>query len=161
MESDGMIIEARINNLSELKRKLLDADMLHTKYILLDEMKDSIEKLKGDRNAMFRIVRMLARVSTFSDLTVESMIMNLEHLTAFDIMTYSLSHDGTVSILTMSVNDEYFEIFDKIPMVGRYIGMLSGGRKKFVSEVEKTLRDDYTKDFTVEEKLAASSSESV
>jgi len=144
-----MKIEVRMHHLSELKRKLLDSDMNHTKYILLDEMRATIDKLKGDRNLMFKIVAMMSKVTTASRLTTEGMIMALENMVLFDIMQYDILQDGDVTVLNLNVDDNYFEIFNKIPLIGRFISTLSGGRKRYLEEVRKTIEEDYTKDYTL------------
>ena len=142
-----MKINIRMNNLTELKKKVLEADMAYTQLILVDELDDSIKRLKGDRNAMFKIVNLLSKISYFSNLTIEMMILNLESMKLFNLMEYSVKYDGDITILDIDVNDEYFEIFDKVPMIGKFISMVSGGRNKFVKEIEKTVLDNYTKDY--------------
>ena len=144
-----MKVEVRMHNLSELKKRLLDSDMNHTKYILLDEMRNSIDKLKGDRNPMFKIVHMMSRVTKMSEVTVDTMIMSLEQMTLFDIMNYEIKYEDDMTVLMINVDDAYFEIFNKIPLIGRFISSLSGGRKQYVEEIRKTIENEYTKDYQI------------
>jgi len=144
-----MKVEVRMHNLSELKKRLLDSDMNHTKYILLDEMRNSIDKLKGDRNLMFKIVHMMSRVTKMSEVTVDTMIMSLEQMTLFDIMNYEIKYEDDMTVLMINVDDAYFEIFNKIPLIGRFISSLSGGRKQYVEEIRKTIENEYTKDYQI------------
>ena len=102
-----------VKGLSPLKKRLLKVDLAHTQIILLDELQNSVEKIKGNRNLVWKIVRLLTRATTISNLTVESFQAGLESLKGMDVklFDYTIKEDGDNTILTVTVDDVYFDLY--------------------------------------------------
>jgi hypothetical protein len=161
LRGDGMKVRIEMKGLSELKTRLLEADMLHTKMILLNELRDTVEKLKGNSEMKFKIVSALSRVIPGGRFTMESFIEGLDAMSKMDVelFDFSLKYEpllakktdmDVVTILNIEVNDIYFDMFKEIPLAGRIISSLGSGRSKFVDSIKKSIEDEYTKDYKIQ-----------
>ena len=146
-----------VKGLSPLKKRLLKVDLAHTQIILLDELQNSVEKIKGNRNLVWKIVRLLSKATAVTDLTVDSFIAGLETLKSMDVklFDYTIKEDGDNTILTVEVDDVYFDLYKSMPMVGRFLNVMLKGRKDFIKKIEKSIREDYSKDYKIRTEIVS------
>lgn len=146
-----MDLEIIVNNLSPLQKNLLAADFEHTKWILYDEMHKTVEKMRGDRGMQYKIIRMLSGITAFSRLTVDSFASMLDMMSDsnMELFEYSIDSRSEPTFIKLHVSDAYFDIFKQMPVIGKFINYISGGKKTFIGKVEKSLKEDYTSDFKI------------
>ena len=147
-----MKVKIVMSGLSKLKEKLLDADLNHTKYILMDELHDTAEKLKNDRGMVFKIVRLFSRTK-MGQVNFDTFTAGLETLSGMEIglFDYSMEHIGTDISLVIQIDDVYFDLLQmSIPLAKGILGKLLSGKKKFVDEIKKSIENDYTKNYKIE-----------
>jgi len=148
-----MKLEINIKGLSPLKRKLLDSDMKHAQLILMDEMVGTLDRIKSNRGIQANIVNLLKRVPGLPGLSLESFRLKLERLDAkgIELLRYQMKEDGKDTILTLTVDDTYFDLMglESVPLIGK--NLLSDGRKGFIRKVEKSIKSSYSKEFTITE----------
>lgn len=141
-----MRLKIIMSSMSNLKIELLKADMEHTKYILMDEMQKTVDKLKGDRNLQFKIVRLLSKVTALTNVTMESFALALENMsTSMELFKWEVFPDlpEKKATLMITVDDTFFEIFKMMP-AGRFLSIFFESKKNFIKRVEKSIKDDYT-----------------
>jgi hypothetical protein len=148
-----MKVKVEIKGLTELKKKKLEADMLHTKYIIMDEMVSTCKKLQENRGIKFKIIRLLSKVSALGNLTLEAFTAGLETASTMDanLFDYEIKNDGDNTILTISLDDIYFDMLKMVPMLGGIMGKIMQGKAQFMKKVEVSIRSDYSDNFTIEE----------
>lgn len=148
-----MIMEVKIHDLTPLKRKLLEADMEHTRILLMDELEQTLDKIKNNRGVQGKIVHLLKQVPGLPSLTVEGFRWRLETLQVrdIDILTYELHDEFGYTLLILKVEDAYFDLVGlaQVPLIGKRLNMLADGKKGFQRKVEKSLRGSYSKDFEI------------
>ena len=146
-----MKLKIIMSNMSNLKIELLRADMEHTRLILFDELQKTVDKLKGDRNLQFKIVRLLAKVTALTNITMESFALGLENMSMNpDLFKYEVYPDLNEKRCTLmiDVDDTFFDLFKQMPM-GRFLGVFFESKKGFMKRVEKSIKDDYTGNYSI------------
>jgi len=143
-----MILDITMYKLSPLRKRLLIADLNHMELCLLDEMHSTIEKLRGDKNTMWKIVSKLSRFSGLSHLTTDTLLTGLELLERMDmlIVQHTLKKEEPFRV-EIKVEDIYFDLFEKMPVMGKFLTVVTGGKKEFIEKIRKTIEQEYTKDF--------------
>ena len=148
-----MRVKVIISKMTNLKIELLRSDMEHTKYILIDELQKTVDKLKNDRNLQFKIVRLLSKVSSVTNITMETFALGLENMSMHgaELFKYEVYPDMPEKKCTLmiDVDDIYFELFRQMPMVGRFLSVFFESKKGFIKRVEKSVKDDYSDTFSV------------
>lgn len=143
----------RLRRMSDLKKNLLDADLRHTQLILMDELHQTLEKLKRNRGLQAKIVNVLRRVSSISYLTIQMFQDNLEAMKVKDIqiMKYRMYDELGGLTLSMEVDDAYFNLaaIQGVPLIGKHLKNLADGKKGFKRRIEKSIKQNYTKDFEI------------
>ncbi len=146
-----MRVKVIISKMTNLKIELLRSDMEHTKFILMDELQKTVDKLKGDRNLQFKIVRLLSKVTALTNVTMESFALALENMsTNMELFKWEVYPDlpEKKCTLMIDVDDTFFEIFKMMP-AGRFLSIFFESKKNFIKRIEKSVKDDYSDTFSV------------
>ena len=148
-----MKLEIIIKELTPLKRNLLDSDMKHTQLILMDEMVETLDRLKSNRGVQANIVNLLKKVPGLTGLSLESFRLKLERMDSkgIELLKYQIKEDGKDTILILIVDDTYFDLMglESVPLIGKKLNLLADGRKGFIRKVEKSIKSSYSKKFTI------------
>lgn len=148
-----MKLAYKLRDMSDLKIRLLDADLRHTQLILLDELNMTLEKVKKDRGLQSKIVRLLRRVSPISHLTIQMFQNNLEAMKVKDIklMNYRIFDELNSVTLVIIVDDTYFELvgLKGVPLIGKHLKNFADGKRGFKRRIEKSIRENYTKEYSI------------
>lgn len=137
-----MKVITELDKVDNLKMKRLNYDLLHTKYILLDELRNTAIKIRNDKNLLFKILKILGGRITLEMLEQGFEIASKEEFNLFD---FSIDKIGEDKIrLEIKVDDVFFDI-----QFGVFSEFL-GSKREFIKKIEKSIRNDYTRDYKIE-----------
>jgi hypothetical protein len=128
-------------DLTPLKKKLIKADIEHTKWLIYDELAEFLNKAKNDKNLGFKFLNFIRKASKMADITIDVFITQLETIVEAEmfVITYK-DIDKTTAVVTLEIPDYFFDIPKMLPFGGFFTSIFQT-EKSFIKKLEESVKD--------------------
>lgn len=147
-----MQYEINLKGLEAYQKEFLNADLFYMQAFIKHELIKQFYDIKKNKNASIKAVNMLRKYSTFADLSMKSLTDGLEILTKTEIINFKLDHKEQESTVYLDVNDFYFNVIDELRKQYRNMIKIGMNEAEFRKNLERNIRETYTKHYELKTK---------
>lgn len=127
-------------NLKDYQKEFLRADIEYFVKGLKYDILEQLEKLKGDRNFWFKLIRQVSNRSLLGKINYEAVTGSLEAISKLNLVQYQFEDKVNKVIIELYIDEAFFKIQEHLGIFKKFLGIT---KKEFVNKLSKELSETY------------------
>lgn len=135
-----------VYNLTPTKIALFKADLEYLKCDINNQLSEKLLKIRKDKNAVYKLINEFRRKVPGLNITIDSLISNIEAMEGLDMISYTIEPIDATSI---HVELSLGKFIDTMNHMGLPLPGIFDRRKKIVNKLQKSVKENYSTNFTM------------